>query len=260
MAFWAAAEKDTHALWAPRHRRKEFFSFFHSKDSSETLKVFKSCRQLSKVRDKCFKGQKGRKRDNRGWREEKASQLRAAVGCGAAQQLLSSALTFHMGDIMGHGGTQQGLRPCGQIWGYCREKEWSQEEGALVLPRACSCSAGRSPAQHRPPSAAHTGPAAPTTPERGARCAVSVGHHEAVLVWEASRGLPHQPGSLPSVLTFSSLSGTVSQCARFPKTPLSTPSPDAKLARRCAGWIQGSGRHPLEGAPNFTSLGLGYIG
>lgn len=44
------------------------------------------------------------------------------------------------------------------------------------------------------------------------------------------------------------------------RPPLSTPSPDVKLARRCAGWIQGSGRHPLEGAPNFTSLGLGYIG
>lgn len=99
-ASQAAAEKDMHPL--PRHRRKELFSFFQGKDSSEASEMFKPCRQLSKIRDKSFKGQKGWKRDNRGWGEEKASQLRAAVGWEAAHRLPSSSLTFHIEDTMGH--------------------------------------------------------------------------------------------------------------------------------------------------------------
>ena len=42
-----AAAEDTHPLRVPRHRRKELFSFFQGKDSSETSEMFKPCRQLS---------------------------------------------------------------------------------------------------------------------------------------------------------------------------------------------------------------------
>lgn len=59
---------------APAQEKKAFFfSFFQGKDSSEASEMFKPCRQLPKIRDKCLKGQKGLKRVNRGWGDEKAS-------------------------------------------------------------------------------------------------------------------------------------------------------------------------------------------
>lgn len=62
------------------------------------------------------------------------------------------------------------------------------------------------------------------------------GQSGALLVGEGSRGLPHWTGSLPPILTFSSLSRTVPQCLRSPKTPRAPPdlmqsSPGDVLAR-----------------------------
>lgn len=159
------AKKDTHPLRVPPHRRKELFSFFQGKDSSEASETFKSCRQLSKIRDQRFKGQKGWKRDDRGWGEAAASRLGATVGWGAAHRLPSSALTFHTEDTMRHCGTLRGLGPRGQIWGYCRKK-WCQGESTSPLSWDWNCTVGCTPTQPRSPSCCpHRGPVAPHQPK-----------------------------------------------------------------------------------------------
>lgn len=126
----------------------------------------------------------------------------------------------------------------------------------MVLPQECNCTAGCTPTQPRPPtSAAHTGVLLPpATAEGRTRSAVPLGptgQCGAPLVGEGSRGLPHRTGSLPPILTFSSLSRTVPQCLRSPKTPRASPdlmqsSPGDVLAR--SGAVAGThwGEYPTS--------------
>ena len=146
-ASQAAAEKDTHPLRVPRHRRKELFKlFFQGKESSEASEMFKPHRQLSETHALRAR------RDRRGTAEDGEKKSKSAwsrSGAGSSTWASFVALSSHAGDTTGHCGMRQG--PCRQILGYCRGRKTVLRRRYLGPAPGLHCGVHPNPTQTPPP-------------------------------------------------------------------------------------------------------------
>lgn len=231
-----AAGKDTAPLWVPRQGKKEDFQLLPRQGQLRGLRGAQALQAIIKDKRQMFLGEGMQEGSERG--EERASELGAAAGWGAAHGLPLSALTFLVEDTPGHGG----------------------DPGAEKVPQSCpraETALQGTPQPHpAPPELPTPGSCHLPPPRRQDMLCHAPGPvgHGCPTAPGSFQGLPQQPGSLISLLVFSSLSWTVLQCLGSPRPPglslkQSSPGTETGPASREGPWPD----IPLE--PAHSSLG-----